>query len=98
MNCLDEILNYYKKKETRQSQAIYTWINHFLINLMGDLEEENPRNYLKVRNCLIVLINLFFETEYPDHYHLIGVPIQEIPKNEKMKCIEILKSEIINCN
>lgn len=95
MNCLDEILNCYEKKESFESQLIKSRINYILINLMEDLEDESSKNYLKVRNCLILLLHLFFETENPDYYHSIGIPIKEIPNKEKEIYIEILKSEVI---
>jgi hypothetical protein len=98
MNCLNEILNYYENKDTLKSQATKTWISHILINLMGDLEEDNPKNYLRVRNCLILLINLFFNIDNPDHYHSIGIPVQKISNKERKEVNEILKSEFIYCN
>jgi len=98
MKCLNEILDYYGNKETLKSQATQIWINHMLINLMGNLEKDNPKNYLKVRNCLILLVNLFFNIEHPDHYHSIGIPIQKISNKERKEVIEILKSEFNHCN
>jgi hypothetical protein len=98
MNCLNEILDYYQNKGTLKSQATKTWISHILINLMGNLEEDNPKNYLKVRNCLILLINLFFNIEHPDHYHSVGTSVQKISNKERKEVIEILKSEFIHCN
>jgi hypothetical protein len=98
MDCLDEILIYYENKETNRSRAIKTWIGHILVDLMGVLEEDNPKNYLRVRNCLLLLVNLFFDVEHPDHYHSQGISVHEITEKERIKFIEILKSEITNFN
>ena len=98
MDCLDEILIYYENKESQRSRAIKAWISHILVDLMVDLEEDNPENYLRVRNCLLLLINLFFDVEHPDHYHSQGISIHQITEQERIKFIEILKSEITNCN
>ncbi|MFX1340112.1 MAG: hypothetical protein ACFFDK_15985 [Promethearchaeota archaeon] len=98
MDCLDEILIYYENRENQKSRAIKIWINHILVDLMGDLEEKNPENYLRVRNCLLLLVNLFFDIDYPDRYHSQGVPIHKITKKERIKYIDILKSEINNFN
>lgn len=43
MDCLDKILVYYENKETHRSRAIKAWINNILVDLMGDLEEDNRR-------------------------------------------------------
>ena len=94
MDCLDEILIYYENKETHRSREIQAWISHILVDLMGNLEDNNPKNYLRVRNCLLLLVNLFFDIENPDHYHSQGIPIHEITEQKRIKFIEILKSEI----
>jgi len=94
MDCLDEILIYYENKETHRSREIQAWISHILVDLMGNLEDNNPKNYLRVRNCLLLLVNLFFDIEHPDHYHSQGIPIHEITEQKRIKFIEILKSEI----
>jgi hypothetical protein len=98
MDCLDEILIYYENKESSGSRATMSWISHILVDLMGDLEENNPESLLKVRNCLLLLVNLFFDIEHPDSYHSQGISIHEITEKEKIKFIEILKSEINNFN
>lgn len=98
MDCLDKILIYYENKETNRSRAINAWIGHILVDLMGALEEDNPKNYLRVRNCLLLLVNLFFDVEHPDHYHSQGISVHEITEKERIKFIEILKSEITNFN
>jgi len=98
MDCLDEILIYYENRESHKSRAIKTWISHILVDLMRDLEGDDPHNYLRVRNCLLLLVNLFFDIESPDHYHSQGIPIHQITEKDKIKFIEILKSEITNCN
>ena len=98
MDCLDEILIHYENKETQRSREIKTWISHLLVDLMRDLEGNSQESNLRVRNCLLLLLNLFFDVENPDHYHSQGVPINEITEKERQKCIEILKSEITNFN
>jgi len=98
MDCLDEILIYYENIESHRSRANKTWISHILVDLMRNLEDKSPKNNLRVRNCLLLLVNLFFDVEHPDHYHSLGIPIHQISEQERIKFVEILKSEITNCN
>ncbi|MFX0071341.1 MAG: hypothetical protein ACFFAO_09650 [Candidatus Hermodarchaeota archaeon] len=100
MDCLEEILDYYEKQIIHKSKKVKTWINSILINLMKDLEEENSnfRSNLKIRNCLILLMNLFFDIEYPKHFYADSKSIFELSNKERNKCIDILKLEFINFN
>ena len=98
MDCVDEILIYYENKEIHQSRAIKNWISHILVDLMRDLEEDDPQSNLRVRNCLLLIVNLFFDVDNPDHYHSQGIPIHEITEKDRVKFIEILKSEITHFN
>lgn len=100
MDCLDEILNHHEKMKSLNSKTTRNWINSVLIDLMQELEEETPnfKKFLKVRNCLILLINLFFDIDYPDHFHKKGKSILELSNEERTKCINVLKLEFSDYN
>jgi hypothetical protein len=98
MDCIDNILNYYQSKDTQNLDAINSWICNILVNLLEDLVEINSQNFLRVRNCLILLINLFFNVDYPEDLNIKGKTIEELTDDERSQVLQILKSEIINLN
>jgi len=95
MDCIDKILNFYKQKDDQQEQEVKIKIGKVLIELMEDLKEPE-RNYLRVRNCLILLINLFLDVESVDRFHLQGKSRDDLSKEETETLSELLKSEINN--
>ena len=96
MDCLDKILNFYKNKETEEIHNIKIRLGKILIKLMDDLKD--PINLIRVQNCLILLINLFFDIENPDHYHLQGKSRNELTEDELNKINELLKLELNSMN
>ena len=95
MDCIDKILNYYKQKDDQKEQEIKIKIGKVLIELMEDLKEPK-RNYLRIKNCLILLINLFLDVESIDRFHLQGKSRDDLSKDETKILSELLKSEINN--
>ncbi|MFW9882640.1 MAG: hypothetical protein ACFFG0_56985 [Candidatus Thorarchaeota archaeon] len=66
-----------------------------MIELMKDLEE-GTSNALRVRNCLLFLINLCFIEKSADHLDNIGKNVKELSKTERTQMKELLKYEIIH--
>ena len=94
MDCIDRILEFYDKKNSHELRDIKIRLGQILIKLMYDLG--NPQNLGLVQNCLILLINLFFDIEPPDHYHLQGKSRSELSEDELNKVNELLKNSLIN--
>ena len=93
MDCYDSILkNYEDQLEVEKSRV---WIGKVLVKLMDDFRQDSS-NHLRIRNCLILLVNLFFNLNGPDHYHNKGKSTAELTKEEKAQLDEMLKSELNN--
>ena len=96
MDCLDKILDFYNNRDAEELRNIRVRLGKILIKLMDDLK--NPNNLDRVQNCLILLINLFFDIESPDHYHLQGKSSKELTKDELDKLNELLIKELNSYN
>ena len=94
MDCIDKILEFYEKKDSHELREIKIRLGKILIKLMEDLG--NPQNLGQVQNCLILLINLFFDIEPPDHYHIQGKSRSELSEDELDKVNELLKKSLLN--
>ena len=86
-DCFDKILEIYENSEVKKYKA--------LINLMKDLDKEIS-NAIRVRNCLLLLVNLCFNPESPDFSYNRGKSPHELSKDEISVMHEILKFELIN--
>ena len=86
-DCLDKILKICENSEVKRYQA--------LINLMKDLDKEIS-NAIRVRNCLILLVNLCFNPESPDYAYNKGKSSRDLSQQEKLQMQELLKCEINN--
>ena len=96
MDCLDKILDFYNNRDTEELRNIRVRLGKILIKLMDDLKD--PVNLDRVQNCLILLINLFFDIESPDHYHRQGKSSKELTKDELDKLNELLLKELNSYN
>jgi len=94
MDCIDKILDFYNNREFHKVHEIKIRLGKILVELMNDLN--NPANLLRVQNCLILLINLFFDIKYPDHLHEQGKPISDLSEDELKIVYDLLRSEL-NC-
>lgn len=88
MTCYDEILSKY---ETLEGENASTWSAKYLISLMNELSK-NKGNKEQIRNCLILLINLFLN-DSADHYNSRGKSSIELNAMER----EILKTLLSEC-
>ena len=86
-DCFDKIL----KASTNSEVSKYK----ILIELMKDLEDEIS-NALRVRNCLLFLINLCFEREHPDYVYSKGKKPNKLSEVEKSEMQELLRAEFNN--
>lgn len=86
-DCFDKIL----KASTNSEVSKYK----ILIELMKDLEDEIS-NALRVKNCLLFLINLCFEQEYPDYVHNKGKKLKKLSEVERCEMQELLRAELNN--
>ena len=94
MDCIDRILEFFNKKNSHELREIRIRIGKILIKLMEDLK--NPQNLVLVQSCLILLINLFFDIEPPDHYHLQGKSTSELSEDELDNVNDLLKNALLN--
>ena len=67
-------------------------LSKLLIKLMNRLRNETIDNK-ELRNCLILLVNLFSEDDFPDHYHEKGKNAQFLSKEERLVYKDILMNE-----
>ncbi|MFX0040123.1 MAG: hypothetical protein ACFFCY_13245 [Promethearchaeota archaeon] len=86
-DCFDKILEIYENSEVKRYEA--------LINLMKELDKEIS-NAIRVRNCLILLVNLCFNPESPDFTYNRGKSPRELSKDELLEMIELLRCEFNN--
>jgi hypothetical protein len=87
VDCFDKILDIYTNSEVKRYKA--------LIKLMKDLEKEIS-NAIRVRNCLILLVNLCFNPESPDYTYNKGKSPQELSEQERFEMQELLRCEFNN--
>ena len=86
-DCFDKILEIYENSEVKRYTA--------LINLMKQLDKEIS-NAIRVRNCLILLVNLCFNPEAPDYTYNKGKSPHELSEQERNQMQDLIKSEVNN--
>jgi hypothetical protein len=86
-DCFDKILKASSNSEVSKYKVI--------VKLMKDLEK-GISDTLRIRNCLIFLINTCFELDYGDYTDRIGKHTQDLSVEEKLHMREVLKLEFYN--
>ncbi|MFX1410233.1 MAG: hypothetical protein ACFFA6_07765 [Promethearchaeota archaeon] len=86
-DCIKKILEIYDNSEVTKY--------FILIKLMRDLKE-NSSNILKIRDCLLLLINLCFDLGCPDDFNNKGKIVRQLSEKEKSQMCKILKIELNN--
>ncbi len=86
-DCFDKILDANSNSEVTKYKVI--------IELMKDLED-GLSNALRVRNCLLLLLNISSNEGSLDYLDKIGKRPQELDENEKYEMYELLKWECNN--
>ncbi|NHJ21069.1 MAG: hypothetical protein EAX91_09015 [Candidatus Lokiarchaeota archaeon] len=98
MDCIANILEFYNKKskegEIDLSKFSRVYLSNLLIKIMNNFNSERI-NDLELRNCLILLVNLFSNNDSPDHYNHKGRSTHDLINNEKAEYKEILKAEFL---
>jgi hypothetical protein len=99
MDCVENILDFYNRKskdeEIGLSQFNKVWLSNLLIKFMHNFNSGRT-NDLELKNCLILLVNLFSNNDSPDNYNHRGKNTQELGEKERGDYKEILKSEFLN--
>jgi len=98
-DCINQILDFYKSTDTssegnQESQIAKIWSINTLSRLMEGLNNEN--DYLRVKNCLILVINLFFDLESPDILCNKGKSSKCLSNTERSSMCDSLKVALIN--
>ncbi|MFX1315158.1 MAG: hypothetical protein ACFE9T_04795 [Promethearchaeota archaeon] len=83
-DCIKKILEIHNNSEI----AKY----FILIKLMRDLKEDLSST-VRIRDCLLLLINLCFNNAGPDNFNNKGKLIHQLTKEEKNYMCQLLKSE-----
>ena len=97
-DCYDRILGLYHEKiednHYEITDDIWTFNSNYLRKLVDKLNE-NMNNYEKVKNCLLLLINLCFGVEEADYYGKQGKSSKHLSVSEKENYRSLLKEEIL---
>ncbi|MHA2289894.1 MAG: hypothetical protein ACXABG_14005 [Promethearchaeota archaeon] len=98
MDCVANILGFYNKKskdeEIDLSKFNKVYLSNLLIRIMKNFNSGRT-NDLELKNCLILLLNLFSNNDSPDHYNHKGKNTDELVNNERSDYLNILKSEFL---
>ena len=99
MDCVSQVLEFYNNKvcsreiEDRDKKSLY--LSKLLIRVMGCFSEERIDSS-ELRNCLLILVNLFSNVPGPDNYCSRGKSAHTLPIEEKIHFKEILLDEFRN--
>ena len=95
-DCIDKVLEYYNKQQddVRFEEESEKWIHNSecLMKLMN-LLDKNAKNYMKIKNCLILLLNLCFDVKNADLYQGRGKSSKDLTVIEKQSYKDLLKEE-----
>ena len=97
MDCINQILSFYNdtaSKENQDSQEVRIWSLNTLRRLMETLNSE--KDHLRVKNCLLLILNLFFDLDSPDNLSNKGKSSKELSNAERRQMCDLLKMELNN--
>ena len=98
MSCINQILEFYYNEgqyKDLNSNSVKIWFSNMVRKLTSEKITEEKESLL-VRNCLILLINLFSGITEIDHYNFKGKGFLELSKLEKNMMDEAIKATITN--
>ena len=98
MSCINQILEFYYNEgqyKDLNSNSIQIWFSNMVRKLTSE-KITNEKESLQVRNCLLLLINLFSGITEIDHYNLKGKGFLELSRIEKNMLDEAIKATIMN--
>ena len=96
MDCINQILSFYNDtaKDNQDSQEVKVWSFNTLRRLMETLNSEE--DHLRVKNCLLLILNLFFDLDTPDNLSKKGKSSKELSNAERRQMCDLLKMELNN--
>jgi len=97
MDCLTRVLEFYDKKEREglvKSDLNRLWLSNLLIKIMSKFNGNS--NNSELRNCLVLIINLFDNNSSADHYTNKGKSLDELSQGEKSIFKRIMTAELMN--
>ena len=99
MDCVNQILDFYNSKastkEIQNRDKKSLWLSKLLIRIMSNFAEEKLDD-LELRDCLVVLVNLFSNVPTPYNYCNTGINPQDLSIEEKIHYKELLQDEFRN--
>lgn len=91
MDCIDRLLKAYHKTENTSPDETEEKASQIIVKIMNKFQEHNDSEYVK--NCLLLMINLFYNKDNPDYIHSQGKEVDDISPEEKSLLVETLKTE-----
>ena len=99
MDCVGQIIDFYNRniagEDVNPGDMNKVWLSKLLVKLMTSFNE-NRMDELNLRNCLILLVNLFSNSYGPDHYCNSGINADDLPPDEKSYFKEMLTMDFLN--
>ena len=95
MDCINQILSFYNdivSKESQESQEVKVWSLNAVRRLMENLNSE--KDHLRVKNCLLLVINLFFNLESPDILYNKGKSSKDLSNKERSQMCDAIRMEL----
>ena len=97
MDCINQILSFYKdteSKDNQESQEVEIWSSRTLMRLMESLNSE--KDHLRVKNCLLLVLNLFFNLDSPDNLCNKGKSSKDLSNTERRQMCDSIKMALNN--
>ncbi|MFX0076887.1 MAG: hypothetical protein ACFE96_15690 [Candidatus Hermodarchaeota archaeon] len=98
MDCIASILDFYNRKSKDEEIDLChfnrVYLSNLLINIMKNFNSGRINDF-ELKNCLILLVNLFSNNDSPDHYNHKGKDTEELENSERAAYREILKAEFL---
>jgi hypothetical protein len=97
MDCINQILSFYndvERKANQESQEVRAWSYNTMRRLMESLNSEE--DHLRVKNCLLLVLNLFFNLEPPDDLSNKGKSAKDLSNTERRQMCDSIKMALNN--
>ncbi len=99
MDCIANILDFYNNKSKDEeidiSKFNRVYLSNLLIKIMNNFDSGKTNDF-ELKNCLILLVNLFSNNDSPDNYNHRGKGTQDLVNSEKREYKEFLISEFLS--
>jgi len=97
MDCINQILSFYNdivSKESQESQEVKVWSLNAVRRLMENLNSE--KDHLRVKNCLLLVLNLFFNLDSPDNLSNKGKSSKDLSNTERSQMCDSIRMALNN--